>query len=153
MAEQRVGTEESGLPPEVVRALGVLKAGVVSTVVMMVVFVIASAQTRFNLGVPAAIAQFVGMPNRVTLGLVVFVAAGIVLWPLLFAAVQSSIPVEDVAVRGVLFALVLWVSFLLLGASGLHLSGAFVVLYIVFTLIAHVAYGYSLGVFYERFVG
>ncbi|WP_227356947.1 DUF6789 family protein [Haladaptatus salinisoli] len=146
---------ESGLPPAVYQALQTFKAGVLSTGLMMFILVVAEAEARFELGVPAAVAGFVGMPNRLYLGFIAFVLFGIVVWPLLFAAVEgrmTSLPGgDDIGIRGILFALVLWVAFLVLGSAGLHLAGPFLVLYLVFSLIAHLAYGYSLGVLYGRF--
>ncbi|MFB9808184.1 DUF6789 family protein [Haladaptatus pallidirubidus] len=147
--------DESGLPPAVWEALQTLKAGIVSTGLMLFIFTIAEAETRFALGVPAAVAEFVGMPGQLYLGFAVFVFAGVVVWPLLFAAIDDNLRVipagEDVGIRGIVFALILWAAFLLLGSAGLQLEGPFFVLYLVFTLLAHLAYGYSLGILYARF--
>ncbi|WP_458207612.1 DUF6789 family protein [Haladaptatus sp. NG-SE-30] len=146
---------ESGLPPAAWQAVQSLKAGVLSTGLMVFIFLVAEAEARFNLGVPAAIAKFVRMPGQLYLGFIVFVLAGIVLWPLVFAAIEGYLTAlpggEDVGIRGIVFALLLWVAFLVLGSAGLKLAGPFLVLYLVFTLIAHVVYGYSLGVLYGRF--
>ncbi|WP_227376976.1 DUF6789 family protein [Haladaptatus halobius] len=146
---------ESGLPPAVYQALQTFKAGVLSTGLMVFIFLVAEAEARFELGVPAAVAKFVGMPNRLYLGFIVFVMFGAVVWPLLFAAIEgrmTSLPGgDDIGIRGIIFALVLWVAFLVLGSAGLQLAGPFLVLYLVFSLIAHLAYGYSLGVLYGRF--
>jgi len=147
--------DDSGLPPAVVEGIQTLKAGLVSTAVMLFIFLVSEAETDFNLGVPAAIAKFVGMSGKPYLGFAIFVFAGIVVWPLLFAAIEDRFAVipgaDDIGVRGILFALLLWFAFLGLGSTGLHLEGAFFFLYIVFGLLAHLAYGYSLGVFYGRF--
>ncbi|WP_458187681.1 DUF6789 family protein [Haladaptatus sp. NG-WS-4] len=147
--------DESSLPPTARQALQTFKAGALSTGLMVFIFLIAEVETRFNLGVPAAIAKFVGMPGQLYLGFGVFVVAGVVVWPLLFAVIEERLTVlpggDDIAIRGVLFALVLWAAFLTLGSAGLQLGGAFLVLYLVFTFIAHVVYGYSLGVLYGRF--
>jgi hypothetical protein len=147
--------DDSGLPPAVVEGIQTLKAGIVSTALMLFIFLVAEAESRFNLGVPAAIAKFVRMPGDLYLGFAVFVFAGVVVWPLLFAAIEDRFKVisgaDDIGVRGILFALLLWFAFLGLGSAGLQLEGAFFFLYIVFSLLAHLAYGYSLGVFYGRF--
>jgi hypothetical protein len=147
--------DDSGLPPAVVVGIQTLKAGLVSTAVMLFIFLISEAETDFNLGVPAAIAEFVGMAGKPYLGFAIFVFAGVVVWPLLFAAIEGRLAVipgaDDIGVRGILFAFLLWFAFLGLGSTGLHLEGAFFFLYIVFSLLAHLAYGYSLGVFYGRF--
>ncbi len=155
MSQEVAGYDESGLPPAVWQALQTVKAGLLSTAAMLFIFLVAEAETRFNLGVPAAVAKFVGMPEQLYLGFFVFVFAGIVVWPLLFAAIDDSLRMipggEDVGIRGIVFALLLWVAFLVLGSAGLQLAGPFLVLYLVFTLLAHLAYGYSLGILYARF--
>lgn len=148
--------DESGLPPAVVEGIRTFKAGLVSTATMLFIFLVAEAETGFQLGVPAAIAKFVRMSGSPYLGFAVFVFVGVVVWPLLFAAIDDRLKTvpggDDIGVRGIMFSVLLWFAFLGLGSAGLQLeSMAFVFLYLVFSLLAHLAYGYSLGVFYGRF--
>ena len=55
---------------------------------------------------------------------------------------------NDAATQGLLFGLVLWVAFLVLGTG--ELTWPFVLLYLFFTLVGHLAYGFILGFGYDR---
>ena len=133
------------------RALRAIVGGAVGTGIMLVILLIGEAQSRFLIGTPAAIARFVGMPGRIYVGFLVFILAGVLLWPLVFIAVNRVRPIPDggdAAVRGMLFAVVLWIAFVILGSG--DQSGAILVLYLVFTLLAHLAYGFTLGAIFAR---
>lgn len=127
-------------------------AGVAATTVMMAIFLFMQVQTRSKLGAPESIARFVGVPGHRYIGLAIFIAVGILVWPVVFAAIEdrlASLPGgRDVAIRGVVFGLLLWIAFLVLGSG--QLTWPFVVLYLLFTLIGHVAYGFTLGITYQR---
>lgn len=157
MSQEVAGLDsDSGFPSTVVEGIQTVKAGIASTAIMLFVFLAAESESGFKLGVPSAIAKFVGMPGKIYLGFFVFLFIGVVVWPLVFAAVEDRFTVipgtEDIGVRGILFSLLLWLAFLGLGSAGLQLeNSALIVLYLAFSLLAHVAYGYSLGVFYGRF--
>lgn len=135
------------------RFLRAIGAGVVATAAMMAIFLFTQVQTRSRLGAPEAIARFVGVPGHLYVGLVVFIAVGIFVWPVVFAVVQdrlADVPGgTDVAVRGLVFGAVLWILFLILGTE--ELVWPFVVLYLAFTLLGHLAYGFTLGLIYQRF--
>lgn len=134
-----------------VRVLRSIGSGVVATAVMMGTFLFMQAQTRSRLGAPEAIASYVGLPDRANLGIALFVAIGVLVWPVVFAFVHGRLPdaVADVdaGVLGLGFGAVLWVFFLLLSSGGPQWP--FVLLYLAFTLIAHLAYGYTLGLAYQ----
>lgn len=134
------------------RFLRAIGAGAAGTTVMMLVFLFAQVQTRARLGAPEAIARFVGVPDHQYVGLVIFVAVGVLVWPVVFVVVEeylASLPGgRDAAIRGVVFGVVLWIAFLLLGTG--ELTWPFVLLYLLFTLLGHVAYGFTLGVVYQR---
>lgn len=133
------------------RALRAIVGGLAGTTVMLAILLIGEAQSRYLIGTPAAIARFVGMPGHLYVGFAVFVLAGIVLWPLLFVAIERIRPLPDEgdpAVRGIGLAVVLWVAFVLLGAGDQR--GAILFLYVVFSLLAHLAYGFTLGAVYAR---
>lgn len=157
MSQEVAGYDsDSGLPSSVVEGLQTIKAGIVSTALMLFIFLAAESESGFKLGVPAAIAKFVRMPGDVYLGFSVFVFIGVVVWPLVFAAIEDKFEAlpgsGDIAVRGVMFSLLLWLAFLGFGSTGMQLeSSALLVLYLAFSFLAHVGYGYSLGVFYARF--
>ena len=134
------------------RFLRAIGAGAAATTVMMLVFLFSQVQTRSQLGAPEAIARFVGLPDQHVVGFVVFAAAGVLVWPIVFVFARRLL-VElpggnDVAVQGMLFGLVLWVAFLVLGTG--QLTWPFVLLYLFFTLVGHLAYGFVLGFAFER---
>lgn len=129
-----------------------IAGGIAGTAAMSAVFVFAEVEMRFNLGVTAALARYVRLPGRPFVGALVFVGVGVVAWPLLYVAVEPyfrALPGgDDPAVRGVAFAVVLWVVFLLLGTGPIR--GVLLLLYLTFTLIGHLVYGFALGALYER---
>lgn len=131
------------------RAWNALGGGIAGTAVLSLLLLLLEVETRSALGVFAAIARFARVPNDPAIGVAIFVAAGIVAWPLVFVAVERWIPLGDVATRGMAFALVLWLAFVLL--SGGVESGT--VVFLPFTLLAHLAYGFTLGAVYARLEG
>lgn len=131
------------------RLLNAVLGGLVGTTVLSTLLLLLEVETRSRIGVFAAVARFVGMPGNTALGFVVFAVAGTVAWPVLFVALGDRLPGgDDPAVRGLVFGTVLWVAFLLLGRG--DLSGVLLVVYAAFTLVAHLAYGYTLGAVYHR---
>lgn len=135
------------------RFLRAISAGVAATTVLMLVFLFSQVQTRSQLGAPEAIARFVGMPEHHIIGFAVFCAIGILVWPVVFVFVRERVAgrgPRDPTVQGLLFGVVLWVLFLVLGTG--QLTWPFVILYLLFTLIGHLAYGFVLGFVYERLV-
>lgn len=134
------------------RFLRAIGAGVVATTVMMLIFLFMQVQTRSRLGAPEAIARFVGVPDQLYVGFVIFVLIGILVWPVVFALIEeylASLPGgRDVAIRGITFGVLLWFAFLVLGTG--EVTWPFVLLYVLFTLIGHLVYGFTLGVVYQR---
>ncbi|WP_331235309.1 DUF6789 family protein [Natronorarus salvus] len=131
-------------------------AGTAATAVMMLVFLFLATQTRLTLDVPAIIARFVGLPGEDVVGMAIFTAAGILAWPVLFVAISPYLGrllrTDDPTVQAVVFAFGLWIAFVLLGRPE-ELSAQFLFIYLFFTFLAHLAYGFTLGVVYERFGG
>lgn len=130
------------------RAIG---GGVAATIAMSVVLVIAEVEARFQLGIGGTIARYAGVPDQPALGLLVFLGAGMVVFPLVFVAIQDylvRVPGgRDPAIRGMVFSLPLWVVYLALGSPDLaSLQGA---LHVAFTLFAHLLYGFTLGAVYH----
>lgn len=134
------------------RFLRAIGAGAAATAVMMAIFLFTEVQTRSRLDAPNAIARFVGLPEQPIVGFVIFAAVGVFVWPIVFVAIEeylASLPGgRDVAIRGVIFGLALWVAFLVLGTG--ELTWPFVLLYLLFTLLGHLAYGFTLGVIYQQ---
>ena len=129
-------------------------AGTAATAVMMLLFLFLATQTRLTLDVPAIIARFVGVPDQFVVGMALFTLAGIVAWPVLFVALSPYLGrllrTDDLPVQAVAFAFVLWVAFVLLGQPA-DLDTQLLFIYLFFTFLAHLAYGFTLGVVYEHF--
>lgn len=130
------------------RAIG---GGVAGTVVMSVVLVIAEVEARFELGVGRAIAGYAGIPDEPALGLLVFLFGGMVVFPLVFLALEDYLARlpggGDPAIRGMAFSLPLWGLYLVVGSPDVYsLRGA---LHLSFTLFAHLMYGFTLGAVYH----
>lgn len=134
------------------RFLRAISAGVAATTVMMLVFLFSQVQTRSQLGAPEAIARFVGMPENHFVGFVVFCAIGIAVWPIVFVFLRERFTgrrgPRDPTVQGLAFGVALWLAFLVFGTG--QLTWPFLVLYLLFTLVGHLAYGFVLGYVYER---
>ncbi len=125
------------------RPANAIAGGVAGTAVLSLLLLFLEVETREALGIFDAIARFAGMPGQISLGFAVFVAAGIVAWPLLFLAVEDYLPRDDPAAAGLLFGAALWVPFAVIGRG--DLTGPELFIYAVFTLLAHLAYGFVLG--------
>lgn len=130
----------------VVRALG---GGVAGTAVLSFFLLVLDTQARAALSVPAVVARFVGTPGNPPVAVVLFAVTALFVWPLLFIALEDSLPRgPDPAARGVVFAAIIWVVFVLLGRG--DIAGPVLVVYVGFTLIAYLAYGFALGAVYGR---
>lgn len=126
--------------------------GIAGMAVMSLLLLLLEVETRERIGVFEAVARFAGQPGNVSLGFVLFLLAGGLAWPLLFLALEEYIPTgPDPATRGAVFATVLWVAFVILGRG--DLGGPLLVIYAVFTLLSHLAYGFVLGAVYGRLTG
>ncbi|ELZ23192.1 hypothetical protein C475_16124 [Halosimplex carlsbadense 2-9-1] len=129
------------------RPVSAIAAGAVGTMVMSGALAIFEIQTRYAIGIFAAIARFVRVPDNLFAGFVVYALVGTVAWPLLFVSLKPYVPLDlDPAVAGMLFALPLWIAFAIVGRG--DVTGAIVVLFVAFTLIAHLVYGFVLGAVY-----
>lgn len=123
------------------RARSAIGGGVAGTAVLSLLLLLLEVETRSAIGIFEAIARFARFPNDVAVGVVIFVAAGILAWPLLFVAVEPRIPLSDDATRGMAFAVPLWVAFVAI-SGGVDQGSA---VFFPFTLLAHLAYGFTLG--------
>lgn len=134
------------------RFLRAISAGVAATTVMSLIFLFSQVQTRQQLGAPESIARFVGLPDHHVAGFAIFAAAGILVWPVVFVLVRGVLAElpggDDPVTSGLLFGLLLWFAFLVLGTG--DLTWPFVLLYLFFTLVGHLAYGFVLGFVYGR---
>lgn len=138
---------ERGSPsPGVTRLRSALGGGIAGTAVLSLLLLLLEVETREAIGIFEAIARFARFPNDVAVGVAIFVAAGIFAWPLVFLVAEAWLPLADVATRGMAFGVGLWVAFVLV--SGGVDDGT--VVFLPFTLLAHLAYGFVLGAVYGR---
>lgn len=121
--------------------------GVVGTTLMSLIFTFLEVQTRYVIGIFAVISRFVRMPGDLYVGFLVFAFAGSFVWPMLFLSLERYVPGErDEAVRGMALGFVLWIPFSILGRG--DLVGPVLAIYVSFTLLAHLVYGFALGTVY-----
>ena len=134
-----------------VRAGGrILISGLVSTIVMSVTLLMVDVQTRARFSLFDALARLFGVPGRAGLGFLVFVLFGVVVWPIVFAAVEPYIPSRgDAAVAGMIFATILWLAFFLIGTTEIGILT--LPFYVAVTLLTHLVYGFTLGLVYGWF--
>ena len=131
------------------RPQSAVAGGLTGTAVLLLLLLLLEVQTRSAIPVFRVIADFVGTPNDQTVGVLLFVLAGVVAWPLLFVALEPYLPRgPDPAARGVVLGTVLWVAFVVTGRG--NISGPLLVIYVSYTLFAHWAYGFTLGAVYGR---
>lgn len=116
---------------------------------MSVVFLMLEVETREEVQAFDAVARYVGIPGNTFIGFVIFAFVGTVIWPLLFVAIEPSLPFDDPPSNGMILGAVLWVAFLILGRG--DITGPLLAVFAGFTLLAHLAYGFLLGAFYNRF--
>jgi len=122
--------------------------GAVGTGLMTLVLMAASTLGAFDLGSFATLAETSGVAALApayanAIGYVIFLLGGMVTWPLLFASIGRYLPGETFAAAGASYGFVLWTGFVLAFYTGY--SGVQLPLYVVATLLGHVAYGFGLG--------
>lgn len=129
--------------------------GFVGTAMMTVVFLVAQALGAFDFEAFADIAELVGLDAvfdqdmMIAAGYFIFLAGGMVPWPLLYASVERYLPGPTLPWRGVSFGFVLWTGFVLAFYAGQ--VGDTLYVYATLTLLAHFAYGFGLGLVFEYF--
>jgi hypothetical protein len=128
--------------------------GLVGTAAMTVVLLVAATLGGFDTASFATLAEMTGASILVpvypaALGYVMFLAGGMIVWPLMLASIGSYLPGRRFAERGVSFGIVLWTGF----APAFHSdqTGTALYLYLLLTLVAHVAYGFTLGSVFDYF--
>ena len=84
-----------------------------------------------------------GYVPEVTAGFLIFLAGGMVPWPLLFASLREYLPGESWPINGIFFGTALWTGFV--GAFYSGVSGLALVLCLGLSLVAHWVSGASLG--------
>ncbi|SFR59767.1 DUF6789 family protein [Halogeometricum limi] len=102
----------------------------------------------FDLAAVSGLSTIVGL-GGFSLGLFIFVAGGMTTLPLLFVSLAVFMPGETVARKGAAFSAVVWTGFAVAFWTGQ--TGVTLALFLVLSLLAHVAYGYVLGTVYGRY--
>jgi len=131
------------------RIAGGIIGGATGISVMSVVFLMLEVETREQVRAFDAVARYVGMPGNTFIGFITFAFVGTVIWPLLFVAIEPYFPFDDSPSNGMILGAVLWIAFFILGRG--TISGPLLAVFAGFTLLAHLAYGFLLGAFYDRF--
>ncbi|WP_336001606.1 DUF6789 family protein [Halorientalis halophila] len=136
----------------IIGALG----GLVGTAAMSVGLFVAAALGVFDTAAFGTLSDLTGLgvvfPGQaVTVGYLIFVAGGMVIWPLLFVSTAGYLPGETFATKGLSFGFVLWTGFVLafVGDVGVGRGAITIALYAVTTLLSHFAYGFTLGAVFD----
>lgn len=96
----------------------------------------------------AELGRVLGLEPNLLLGIVVFMAGGVVALPLLFVVAGAFLPPrEPRAARGITFASIMWSGFIIAFWPGEYAGAIFLGL----SLGAHWVYGYVLGTVMQRF--
>lgn len=127
--------------------------GLVGTAMLTVVLLVAESVGAFSRESFALLTEMVGLDGyvpAVLFGYLLFLAGGMVPWPLLFASLKEYLPGRSDPVKGAFFGGAIWTGFV--GAFHTDQTGTTLILYVLFTLIAHVVYGVGLGLVFNYFL-
>lgn len=147
---------KEGVPITIRVVLSAMAGGFVGMVLMLPVLV--GIPALFGLFRTDPIAEFapflvhVGFEPSLALGVALFVIGGTTVLPVMFTVVGEFLPpMEPRALKGVTFATIFWVGFVLAFWPG---GGALTIaLFLVVSLLAHWIYGLTLGVVLDRTTG
>lgn len=141
----------SDRPSELERAVGGVAGGIVGTMLMTGVLFIVNATLTPQLDVFGAVAELAGVPGSPALGLALFFGAGMFAWPLLFVTLGQYLPGGTRPRQGMVFAAVLWIGFVTAFSS--RYTGMDLLVFIAFSIITHLTYGFVLGFVSARLTG
>lgn len=130
---------------------GSVIGGLVGTILMTGAFAVVNVLYGPDLGVYQTLADLAGVATTRTVGLALFVGAGVIAWPLMFATLGPYLPGEAPVARGVVFGMTLWLGFLTGFAP--DYSGLDLAVFVAFSGAAHLVYGALLGVVGSWFAG
>ncbi|WP_323676569.1 DUF6789 family protein [Halorubellus sp. PRR65] len=149
------GAAEDAFPTveanELERALGGIAGGVVGTMLMTGVLFIVNATLTPGIDVFGTLAELAGVGNAPALGLALFFGAGMFAWPLLFVTLGAYLPGTTRPQQGIVFAGVLWTGFITAFYS--RYAGFDLLVFVVFSVVTHLAYGWVLGFVSARLTG
>ncbi|WP_256686674.1 DUF6789 family protein [Halococcus qingdaonensis] len=138
--------------PVMHRALRAITGGLVGTVVLGGFLLVLDTQARGTLSVAAVVGRFLGIDGRPLIAIALFAVVTVVVWPALFVAVEEYLPFgPDPAARAVAFAAVIGIVFVVVGRGSI--TGPILVIYVGFSVLAHLAYGFAFGSIYGRLAG
>lgn len=128
--------------------------GLVGTAAMTIGLFVASTLGAFDMQSFATLADLTGLVtlfpgNDLTVGYLIFLAGGMVTWPLLFVATAQYLPGSNYAMKGLPYGFVLWTGFVLAFADGIASGAVTLALYALLTLVSHFAYGFTLGAVFD----
>lgn len=130
---------------------GSVVGGLVGTVLMTGAFAVANALYGPDIGIYETLADLAGVATGRTVGLGLFVGAGAVAWPLIFATLGPYLPGQSATTRGIVFGVTLWFGFLVGFAA--DYSGLDLLVFVLFSGVAHLVYGALLGIAGSRASG
>lgn len=136
---------------ELERAVAGIAGGIVGTMLMTGVLFILNATVTPDLDVFGTLAELAGVGGSPVVGLALFVGAGMFAWPLLFVTLGAFLPGDTKPQQGIVFAAVLWLGFIT--AFYARYTGFDLVVFIVFSIVTHLAYGWVLGFVSARLTG
>lgn len=128
--------------------------GLVGTAAMTIGLFVASTLSAFDMTTFATLSELTGLAvifpgNALAVGYLIFLAGGMLTWPLLFAATSPYLPGKNFAMKGLPYGFVLWTGFVLAFADGIGGGTVILALYAVLTLLSHFAYGFTLGAVFD----
>jgi cytochrome c oxidase subunit 1 len=138
-------------PNELERALAGIAGGIVGTMLMTGVLFLVNATLTPGIDVFGTLAELAGVGNAPALGIALFFGAGMFAWPLLFVTLGAYLPGATKPRQGIVFAAVLWTGFITAFYS--RYAGVDLVVFVVFSIVTHLAYGWVLGFVSARLTG
>ncbi|MFC7046338.1 DUF6789 family protein [Halobacteriaceae archaeon GCM10025711] len=144
--ERRVQTEPLGR-----NAMAGIAGGVLGTLVMTAILLVVTVVADADLQVFQTVAELTTGGGSVLFGFLMFFAAGALAWPLFYVTLGLYFPGRTRVRQALLFAAVLWMGFVIAFArlyTGLDLA-----VFLGFSVVTHLLYGYILGAVFARITG
>ncbi|MFC6905992.1 DUF6789 family protein [Halalkalicoccus tibetensis] len=126
-----------------------LVSGALATAAMLAAVYLAEVVAGYRVLVYQLFGGVVTIPE--TVGLVVFVAFGVLVWPTVFLIVGENLAPTREGMRGVVLALLLWIAFFVALVPAFDVTELFP--FIAASLLAHLVYGLVLGLSFEALDG
>lgn len=150
-ADERQEESDNEIQDSLDDALRTIVAGFVATALMTVLLLAVQSAYWGEFEVFETLANIAGARESFVLGLFLFFLGGTIAWPLMFISLGTFLPGKTRMRQGVVFALVLWVGFIV--AFSRELTGLDFVVFFLVSLALHAIYGYVLGFVSARLTG